>query len=72
MTRICSDITLSIVLLLFATVTQAESPDEPYNFFREFAGLNEEQITTIRSGRRSPRSSSPALQPKCSSLEPCM
>ena len=44
-------ITLSIVLLLFANVTQAESPDEPYNFFREFAGLNEEQITTIRSGK---------------------
>jgi len=27
---------------------QAQSPDEPYNFFREFAGLNEEQIATIR------------------------
>ena len=50
MTRICY-ITLSIVLLLFAPVTQAESPDEPYNFFREFAGLNEKQITTIRSGK---------------------
>ena len=48
MTRICSYIALSIVWLLFATGTQAQSPDEPYNVFREFAGLNEEQIATIR------------------------
>ena len=51
MTKVHSYITLSIVLLVFASVTQAESPDEPYNFFREFAGLNEEQITAIRSGK---------------------
>lgn len=51
MTRTCSYITLSIVLLLFATVTQAQGPGEPYNFFHEFAGLNEAQIATIRSGK---------------------
>jgi hypothetical protein len=44
-------IKLPIVLLLFAIVTQADTPDEPYKFFREFAGLNEEQIAAIRSGK---------------------
>jgi hypothetical protein len=51
MTRICFYITLSSVLLLFVTVTQAEITDEPDNFFHEFAGLNEGQINTIRSGK---------------------
>ena len=44
-------IKLPVVLLLFAIVTQADTPDEPYKFFREFAGLNEEQIAAIRSGK---------------------
>ena len=30
-------IKLPVVLLLFAIVTQADTPDEPYKFFREFA-----------------------------------
>ena len=44
-------IKLPVVLLLFAIVTQADTPDEPYKFFREFAGLHEEQIAAIRSGK---------------------
>jgi hypothetical protein len=31
--------------------TEADTPNEPYRFFREFVGLNEEQITAIRSGK---------------------
>ena len=31
--------------------TEADAPDEPYRFFREFVGLHEEQITAIRSGK---------------------
>src|ERR1700687_3328437 len=50
MRRICS-CTLQIVLLLLPNVVKAESADEPYKFFREFAGLNEEQIVAIRSGK---------------------
>ena len=50
MRRICS-CTLQIVLLLLPSVVKAESADEPYKFFREFAGLNEEQIVAIRSGK---------------------
>jgi hypothetical protein len=50
MRRICS-FTLQIVLLLLPSVVKAESADEPYKFFREFAGLNEEQIVAIRSGK---------------------
>jgi hypothetical protein len=50
MRRICS-CTLQIVLLLLPGVVNAESADEPYKFFREFAGLNEEQIVAIRSGK---------------------
>jgi hypothetical protein len=42
---------LPVVLLLFAIVTQADTPDEPYKFYREFAGLNEGQIAAIRSGK---------------------
>ena len=44
-------ITLPLVLLLLPSVIKADSPDEPYKFFREFAGLNEEQISAIRSGK---------------------
>ena len=44
-------ITLSVVLLLLPTLIQADTPDELYKFFREFAGLNEEQMAAIRSGK---------------------
>jgi hypothetical protein len=50
MRRICL-CTLQIVLLLLPSVVRAESADEPYKFFREFAGLNEDQIVAIRSGK---------------------
>ena len=50
MRRICS-CTLQIVLLLLPSLVRAESADEPYKFFREFAGLNEDQIVAIRSGK---------------------
>src|SRR5215469_2743414 len=51
MRRICFCITLPVVLLLLASVINGDTPDEPYKFFREFAGLNEEQIAAIRSGK---------------------
>ncbi|HMD10495.1 MAG TPA: hypothetical protein VKH63_23385, partial [Candidatus Acidoferrum sp.] len=51
MRRICFCITLPAVLLLLAIVIKADTPDEPYKFFRESVGLNEEQIAGIRSGR---------------------
>ena len=51
MRRICSCITLPVVLLLLPSVIEAGTPDEPYKFFREFVGLNEEQIAAIRSGK---------------------
>jgi hypothetical protein len=44
-------IMLPVVLLLFAIVVPADTPDEPYKFYREFAGLNEGQIAAIRSGK---------------------
>ena len=51
MRRFSFCIKLPVVLLLFAIVTQADTPDEPYKFYRDFAGLNEEQIAAIRSGK---------------------
>ncbi len=48
-TRFC--IALAVALLLIAPVTKAQSPDEPYRFFREFVGLSEDQIGAIRSGK---------------------
>jgi hypothetical protein len=39
------------VLLLLAAETKADGRDEPHKFFREFVGLNEDQIATIRSGK---------------------
>ena len=51
MRRFSFCITLPVVLLLFAIVTQADTRDEPYKFYREFAGLNEDQIAAIRSGK---------------------
>ena len=51
MRRISFSITLPVVLLLLPTLIQTDTPNEPYKFFREFAGLNEEQIAAIRSGK---------------------
>jgi hypothetical protein len=51
MRRNCLCVTLQIVLLLLPRVIKAEFADEPYKFFREFAGLKEEQIAAIHSGR---------------------
>jgi hypothetical protein len=51
MRRICLCITFTVVLLLLPSGIEADSPDEPYKFFREFVGLNEEQIAAIRSGK---------------------
>lgn len=43
---------LSVAVLLFSIITVADTKsNEPYKFFREFAGLNEAQITAIRSGK---------------------
>jgi hypothetical protein len=39
------------VLLLLVAVIEAGTPDEPHRFFREFVGLNEDQIAAIRSGK---------------------
>ena len=51
MIRTSFHIALAVVLLLMVPATEADTPDEPYKFFREFAGLNEEQIAAIRSGK---------------------
>lgn len=51
MRRICLCITLPVLLLLFPSVTEADTPDEPYKFYREVAELNEGQIAAIRSGK---------------------
>src|ERR1700741_831908 len=51
MRRIRLSITLPLLLGLLLSVSKAASPDEPDKFFREFAGLNEEQISAIRSGK---------------------
>ena len=51
MRKICFCATLQAVLLLSAATIAADTPDEPYKFFREFVGLNEEQIASIRSGK---------------------
>ena len=49
--RTSLSITLAFLLLLLAPLTDAEGRDEPDRFFREFVGLNEDQIATIRSGK---------------------
>jgi hypothetical protein len=51
MRRIGISVALPAVLLLLASMLGADNPDEPNKFFREFAGLNEEQIAAIRSGK---------------------
>lgn len=38
-------------LWLLAPVVEAQTPDEPYKFFREVVGLNEQHIAAIRSGK---------------------
>jgi hypothetical protein len=48
-TKFC--IAIAVALLLIAPVTKAQGPDEPHRFFREFVGLNEDQIGAIRSGK---------------------
>lgn len=51
MIKISFHITLAVLLLLMVPATEADSPDEPYRFFREFVGLKEEQIAAIHSGK---------------------
>jgi hypothetical protein len=41
----------ALVLLSVAAIAAADAPEETYRFFREFVGLNEEQIAAIRSGK---------------------
>jgi hypothetical protein len=48
-TKFC--IAPAVALLLIAPVAKAQGPDEPYRFFREFVGLSEDQIGSIRSGK---------------------
>ncbi len=51
MRRVSFCITVPVVLLLLPCVIEADTVGEPYTFFRRFAGLNEEQIAAIRSGK---------------------
>src|SRR5579872_1137586 len=50
-TTVRSYIAVAFLLLIWAGELAAESPDEPYKFFRDIAGLNEDQISAIRSGK---------------------
>jgi hypothetical protein len=71
MRRICLSITLPLLLVFLLSVTKAAAPDEPDKFFREFAGLNEEQISAIRSGKAIAKViESPTLM-KCTSSDRC-
>lgn len=50
--RISFFVVLPVLLLLLCVVIDADTPEEePYKFFREFAGLSEGQIAAIRSGK---------------------
>ena len=40
-----------LILSLIAPLANAQTPDEPYKFFRDIVGLKEEQIGAIRSGK---------------------
>jgi hypothetical protein len=51
MRRIRCCVKFPVLLLLFIAVVEAATSNEPYKFFREFIGLNDEQIAAIRSGR---------------------
>jgi len=42
---------LAVPLLLTASAAEAQEPGEPYKFFREIAGLSQDQIGAIRSGQ---------------------
>src|SRR5215472_858571 len=43
---------LPVLLLLWVgSITAVDTAHEPYKFFREFIGLNEDQIAAIRSGK---------------------
>src|SRR6201987_5051520 len=42
---------LAIPLRIRAAGGEAQGPGEPYRFFRDFVGLNEDQIAAIRSGK---------------------
>ena len=41
-----SYVALTVLVLVCAGAFAAQAPDEPYKFFREFAGLSEDQIST--------------------------
>ncbi len=43
--------TIILILLLMAPMANAQTPGEPYKFFRDIVGLKEEQIGAIRSGK---------------------
>jgi hypothetical protein len=51
MRRMSFCITLPVVLLLLFDGIKADTSEEPYKFFRDFAGLNEKEIASIRSGK---------------------
>ncbi|HZU42813.1 MAG TPA: hypothetical protein VE994_09085 [Terriglobales bacterium] len=51
MTRLHSAIAITVLLLACFGTLAAENPDEPYKFFRDVAGLDESQISAIRSGK---------------------
>ncbi len=51
MTRLRSYMAVSVLLLVCVGELAAETPEEPYKFFREFVGLSEDQISAIRSGK---------------------
>lgn len=51
MTRVHSYMTIAVLLLVCVGTLAAENPDEPYKFFRDFAGLSDNQISAIRSGK---------------------
>src|SRR5690349_20943562 len=41
----------ALLLLWIGSSTAVDTAREPYKFFREFIGLNEDQIAAIRSGK---------------------
>ena len=51
MTKIRACMTVALLLLMSAGALAAQTSGEPYKFFREVAGLNEDQISAIRSGK---------------------
>lgn len=51
MTRVHSYMAVSVLLLACVGTLAAETPEEPYRFFRDVAGLSEDQISAVRSGK---------------------